>query len=59
MQDEIAPGLMRILVEMVDPLGVEGRSAPLQAVNFISFREKEFRQVRSVLPGNSGDQRAF
>jgi hypothetical protein len=59
MQDEVALGLMRILVEMVDPLGVKGRSAAFEAVNFIAFREKEFRQVRSILPGNPGDQRAF
>jgi hypothetical protein len=37
MQNEVAFGLMRILVEMVDPLRVERRSAAFQAVNFISF----------------------
>jgi hypothetical protein len=59
MQDEVALGLMRILVEMVDALGVKRGSAAFQAVNFITFREEEFRQVRSVLSGDPGDQRAF
>jgi hypothetical protein len=59
MQDEVARGLMRILVQMVDALGVKRGSAAFQAVNFITFGEKEFRQVRSVLSGNPGDQRAF
>jgi hypothetical protein len=58
-QDEVALGLMRVLVEMVDPLGVKRRGAALQAVDFISFRQQEFGQVRSVLSGNSGDQCAF
>jgi len=59
MQDELALALMRILVEMVYALGVKRGSAAFQAVNFITLREKEFRQVRSVLSGNPGDQRTF
>ena len=58
-QDEVALGLMRVLVEMVDPFGVKRRSAALQAVNFISFGEKELGEVGSVLSGNPGDQRAL
>jgi hypothetical protein len=58
-QDEFWRGLMRILVEVVDPFGVERGSPALQAVNLIPFRQKKFRQVRSVLSGNPGDQRTL
>ena len=49
-------GVVRVDVDVVDPLGVEvGRSAD-QAVDFVAFLEEELRQVRSVLAGDSGDQ---
>jgi hypothetical protein len=50
------PALMRILVEMVDTIGIEGGSAPLDPVNLISLSKQEFRQVRPVLTCNTGDQ---
>lgn len=48
---------MRILVEMVDSLGVEGRSATDDAVNLIAFVEQKLGKVRAVLPGDSSNER--
>jgi len=58
-QEQVALGLVRVLVEVVDALGVERRGAALQAVDFVTFGKQEFRQVGAILAGNSGDQRTF
>lgn len=50
---------MRILVDMVDPLGVEQRGAALDAMHLVALLEQKLGQVRSVLPGNPGDKRPF
>jgi hypothetical protein len=44
---------------MVDAVGVEGARAPDQAVDFVSFFQEEFRQVRSVLARDPRDERSF
>jgi len=36
---------MRILVDVIDALGVEERGAALDAVDFVAFFEEEFREV--------------
>ena len=36
---------MRILIDMVDPLGVEQAAAALDAVHDIAFLEQELREV--------------
>jgi hypothetical protein len=58
-QEEVALGLMRILVEVVDTLGIERRGAAFQTMDFVTFGKQEFRQVGTILSGNSGDQRTF
>ena len=40
MQDELATGLVRILVEVVDAVGVEQGRTALDAVDFITFVQK-------------------
>jgi hypothetical protein len=37
--------VMKILLEMVDPVRVEGACPPYQAMHFISLVQKKFRQV--------------
>ena len=58
---EVEPRLrnMRILVEMVDPLGVERGSAAFDTMNLIALRQQEFGEVRTVLSGYPGDQCTF
>src|SRR6266581_4593876 len=58
-QEETPVRFVRILIQMVDPGGVEKRRAPLDAVNDVPFVEQELRQIRAVLAGNSGDQSDF
>jgi hypothetical protein len=50
---------MRIVVEVVDPAGIERGGAADDAVNLVSLREKEFGEVGTVLSCDSGDQCFF
>ena len=52
-------GLVRILIEMIDPVGVEGRGPPLDAVNDVALVEQEFGEIGAVLAGDAGDERDF
>jgi hypothetical protein len=58
-QDELAVGQVRVLVQVVDAVCVEQRRAALHAVHLIALFEQETRQVRAVLAGDAGDQRYF
>ena len=57
MQLELGVVRMRVLVDMVDPLGVEQRRPALDPVHLIALFEQEFGKVGSVLPGDAGDKR--
>ena len=50
---------MRILVDVIDALGVEERGAALDAVDFVAFFEQEFREIGTVLSGDAGDECFF
>jgi len=50
---------VEILVEVINPGGVKGRGAPLDAVDFVAFAEEKLGQVGTVLTGNPGDQGFF
>ena len=58
-EDEVAPVDMRILIEAVDPVGVEQRRTALDAVNFITLAKQGFGKVGPVLSGDTGDERDF
>jgi hypothetical protein len=47
---------MRVLVQMIDPVGVEQAGAALDAVHFVALRQQQFGQVGAVLAGHAGDQ---
>ena len=49
--------LVRVLVEMVDPGGVERRGATLDAVHRVALAEQQLGQIGAVLTGDAGDQR--
>jgi hypothetical protein len=51
--------LVRIMDEMVDALGVEGRRTALHAVDDISPRKQKFGEIRAILSGCAGDERHF
>ena len=50
---------VRILVEVVDPLGVEGAGATDDSIDVVPFAEKQLRQITAVLAGDAGNQRSF
>jgi hypothetical protein len=45
-----------ILVEVVDPGGVEGRSSPDEPVNLIALLQQQLGEIGAVLAGNAGDE---
>ena len=48
-QDEAPVRDVRVLVQVVDAVGVEKRSAALDAVDFVALGEQELGQVGAVL----------
>ena len=55
-QEEADVFLVRILVEMIDALGVEEAAAPLDAMDLVVFLQEQFGQVRPVLARYSSYQ---
>ena len=49
-------GLVRILVDVVEPLGVEARRAADEAVHLVTFGEQKLGEIRTVLAGDARDQ---
>jgi hypothetical protein len=48
---------MRILIEMIDPLGIQTTGTAFYTVYFVTFFKQEFSQIRPILAGNSGYKR--
>ena len=51
--------LVDILVDMVNTPGIEGTGPANEAMDFVILRQEQFRQIRTILSGNSCDQSAF
>jgi hypothetical protein len=58
-QHEVAVVDVRILVEVVDPVRVEGGGAALDAVHLVALLQKELGEVGAVLAGDAGDEGSF
>ena len=56
MQDEAAVADVRILVQVIDPVGVEQRRPALDAVDDVALVEQELGEVGAVLAGDAGDE---
>ena len=50
---------MRILIEVIDPAGVETACAPLDAMHLVALLQQQLRQEAAVLPRDAGDQGSF
>jgi hypothetical protein len=50
MKSEMHMGFMGVLVEMINPVGIEQRSPSFDSVYGIAFIEEEFAKVGSILP---------
>ena len=55
--EETDARLMRVLVEVVDAVGVEARRAPHDAVHLVALLHQELGQVGAVLPRDAGHER--
>ena len=58
-QDEVAVLHVRVLVEMVDAVGVEERGAALDAVDDVALLQQELGEIGAILAGDAGDQGDF
>ena len=50
---------MRILIEVINPGGVEAARPALDAMHGVALLQQQLRKVAAVLAGDSGDQGAF
>ena len=55
MKNKVTVLRVRVLVDVVDTLGVKGGGAAFYAMDLIAFFEEEFGKVRAVLAGDAGD----
>src|SRR5690242_20024452 len=51
--------IVRVAIEVIDPRGVERAGTADEAVNLVPSLQQELGQIRAVLAGDPGDQRAF
>ena len=58
-QTEVGVVHMRVLVDVVYPLGVEGTGPALDAVHDVAFFQQKLGQVGPVLAGDAGDEGGF
>ena len=56
-EEEPRIGFVRVLVDVVDTLGIEGRGSTLDAVDLITLAQQQLREKRPVLAGHPGNQR--
>jgi hypothetical protein len=59
MEEELLARDVRIAVDVIDPVGVEGARSPDQSMDFTPFGKKQLGQIRTILSGNAGNQGAF
>src|SRR5581483_5364655 len=59
MQDQLAIAGVRILIQIVDAIGVEQGRPALDPVDLIALADEEFREIGAVLAGDAGDEGFF
>ena len=50
--------VVRILIQVVNPVGVEQGGPALDTVHFVAFGQQQFGEVGTVLSGDASDERA-
>lgn len=56
MQEELDNPFVAVAIEVVDPISVEQRGSPLDAMDFIAFVPQEFGGVGTILASHSSDK---
>src|SRR5258707_14690180 len=59
MQRKLRSRDMCIVVEMVDPIGIEEARPPQKAVHFITVLQQQFGEICAVLPSDTRNQCTF
>ena len=54
-EKESGIGLVNILIDVIETVGVEAGGAPLQTMDFIPLFEEKLSEVRSILAGATGN----
>src|SRR4029077_5069296 len=55
-EEEVPVAAVRVLINMVDPIGIEGTRTPDYSVYVVAFAKQQFRKVRTVLSGDAGNE---
>ena len=55
MEEEARAGLVDVLIDVVEPVGVQAGGTALQAVDLVAFGKEEFGEVRAILAGAAGN----
>jgi hypothetical protein len=55
MQEKFDPRCVKILVKVIDALGIERRSSPFESVDLVAALNEKFGEIGTILPGDSGD----
>ena len=55
MQMHLLIGCVRVLVDVVNTLGIEQRRATLDAMDYVALFQQKLRQIRAILPSNTGN----
>ena len=58
-QDEFAVIDVRILIQMIDAVGIKQRGAALDAVHDVALLQQKFSQISAVLASDAGDECNF
>ncbi len=59
MKKELLAADLRVIVEMVDPAGIERAASADYPMDFVTFFKQKFSEIRSVLAGDAGDEGFF
>ena len=57
MQEQSRTQFVRVLVDVVYPLRIEGADPPYKAMDLVALVQEQLSQVGAILAGDAGDQR--
>jgi hypothetical protein len=58
-QDHPPIRIVRVAVQVIDPVGVEQRRTAFHAVHLVALRQQQLREIRAVLARDPRDQRTL
>lgn len=58
-KEELGFRVMRVYIQVVDPMRIEGRSTANETVHLVPLRQEQLGEVRTILARDARDKRAF